>query len=171
MKKRIQANWITHFLLILIVSLAFTSCKKNEQANPINTEQQLAENLKSGASYNDTKTPGVGNVFYEKKLVPDNPFQLLIKIVYNSDTIYYFGKTDASTKIEFIHTMVLARQNNTELLVTEIHPNTSLSRMYNIINGKKSRFVVETEHISKTNMVLSFLDHNWKPGSLKLSSG
>lgn len=154
----------TPFYLFLFLCLLFTSCEKEDELTP--EEQRSAD-----ASFNNSLTPGVGNVFYEEKLVPNTASQLVFKLAYHQDTLAAYGKINGSGQLEYLHTTVLAKKGGDELLVTETFPETYTSRMYSIINGEKSNIVVEIKHYSQTKYYISILDLDWGTGNKKVLKG
>lgn len=152
------ANSKLVFILFLLFVFTGTHCKKKPAATP---EEQLIEKRKEDAAYNNSITPGIGNVFFEEKLIPNSPNQLISKIAYNGDTLATYGKINGAGQLQYITATVLAKKGKSELLVTELFPDVSKSRMYTIINGKKSSMVIELNHISKTKQTLYILDYDW----------
>ncbi|WP_423738132.1 hypothetical protein [Chitinophaga caseinilytica] len=149
------------FAVLLICIMA--SCSK--KSTPSTPEVTLAEKRKADAAHNNGITPGVGNVLIEEKLTPNAANQLVFKIAYNEDTLAGYGKIDANGKMRYLTSTVLAKKGNTELLVTEMFPEVSKSRMYTLLNGKKGSIVVEMNHISHTRSVMSILNYNWGTGT------
>ncbi|ANE51495.1 hypothetical protein [Flavisolibacter tropicus] len=153
-------------LLLSFFCFAALACHKKDK--PQNPEEQLAENRKADAAHNNSITPGVGNVFYTDKLTPNATNQLVFKIAYNNDTLAGYGKINSSGQLQYLTSTVLAKKGNTELLVTELFPEVSKSRMYTILNGIKGSIVVEMNHISGTRVAMSVLDLDWATGTSKV---
>lgn len=146
--------------LLFISTLFLASCKKNES-------ETIEQKLQKDATYNNTITPGVGNVLYEKKLVPNSSSQLVFKIAYNEDTLAGYGKINNAGQLQFINSTVLSKKGKAELLVTELFPQVSKSRIYSMLNNVKSKIVLEVNHYSKTKLTISILDMNWATGNSK----
>jgi hypothetical protein len=154
-------------LTMLLLALCFLACNKNDKPAP-SPEEQLAEKRKTDAVFNNGLTPGIGNVFYEEKLVANASSQLIFKMAYYEDTLAAYGKINSSGQLEYINATVLAKKGNSELLVTETFPGQSKSRMYSIINHVKSNIVVEVDHYTKSKFTISVLDLNWSTGEKKI---
>ncbi len=152
-------------VLFFLVASAACSKKGGSGGQDKTPEELLAEKRKADAAYNNSITPGVGNVYYEEKLIPNAANQLVYKITYNEDTLAAYGKINGSGQLQYLTSTVLAKKGNTELLVTEMFPEVSKSRMYSIINGKKGKIVVEMNHISQTKVAMYVLDFNWLTGA------
>lgn len=145
--------------LILYLLLVTTSCK-----NEIDIKRPTEINqtrLKEDAAYNNKLVEGVGNVLYTKRLAPNTLSQLVLRIAYQQDTIAYFGKINGDGKLEYIHTSVYAKENNTKLFVKQIYPDEGTSRMYTVTNGIKSRIVIESTSFNETDKLISVLDYDW----------
>lgn len=149
---------------LFLLFLVFTTLACKKETNAPSPEQQLAEKRKADAAFNNNITPGVGNILIEEKLVPDASNQLIFKMAVNGDTLAGYGKINASGQLQYLSSTVLAKKGNTELLVTEMFPDVSKSRMYTILNGKKGSIVVEMNHVSATRVSMSVLDYNWESG-------
>ena len=155
-------------LLLIIISAVYVSCQKNSDLTPA---EENSQKLFADAVYNNTITSGVGNVFFEQNLIPNTVGQLIFKIGYNTgDTLAGYGKINSDGKLHYLTSTILAKKGNKELLVNEIFPEVSKSRMYTITNGKKDNMVVEVNHISKTRYSVSLLDQNWTSGETKVIS-
>lgn len=150
-------------LLILFFLLGTAACSK--KSTPSDPEGSKEDKRKADAAYNNTVTPGVGNVQFEDKLMPNAASQLVFKIAYNEDTLAGYGKINGSGQLQYLTSTVLAKKGNVELLVTEMFPEVSKSRMYTILNGKKGSIVVEMNHISPTRSIMTVLDFNWETGA------
>ncbi len=153
-------------LAILISVLCILGCKKDKDGP--NPSEFDAEQLKENAAYNNSVIPGVKNVFVEKSLTANAPNQLYMKMAYENDTIFYFGKVDANGKLDYIHTTVLARKNNTEQFVTEVYPNMAKCRRYLIYKGVRDRYVIETIGYGDNKFAIQLLDYNWASGTYKV---
>lgn len=150
-------------LFYAVFALLIFGCKKPQK--PLTAEEQLTKKRKEDALFNSTIIPGAGNVFYEAKLIPNTASQLIFKMDVNGDTLAAYGKINSSGQLDYISSTVLARKGNTELLVTEMFPEVSKSRMYTMVNNTKSSIVVDIDHISKTKLMVSILDLDWTTGT------
>lgn len=150
---------------LLLVLFLFTEAACRKKDSPQSPEEQLAEKRKADAAHNNSLTPGVGNVLFEEKLIPNASNQLVFKIAYNGDTLAGYGKINGSGQLQYLTSTALAKKGNAEILVTEMFPDVSKSRMYTILNGKKAPTVVEMNHISPTRVVMSVLDLDWETGT------
>ncbi len=149
--------------LVLFLSLFMpAACGKNEK--PLSAEEQLSQQRLADAAFNSNITPGVGNVLFESNLVPNAQHQLVFKISYNGDTLAGYGKINAAGKLQYLTATALAKKGNTEVLVTEMFPEVSKSRMYTILNGKKSSIVVEMNHLAANRVSMSTIDLDWTTG-------
>lgn len=151
--------------LLLVFALAFACETNNPEPSP---EEVKIQQLKDDAKFNNSITPGVGNVFYEELLVPNTASQLVFKLAYNQDTLAAYGKINGDGQLEYVHTTLLATKGNEEILVTEIFPDISVNRMYTLVNGVKSSIVAEIQYYSKTKIVISIYDMNWETGEEKV---
>lgn len=150
-------------LLALLILLIVAACSK--KGTPPDPETDPAEKRKADAAYNSSITPGIGNVFFEEALTPNASSQLVFKIAYNEDTLAGYGKINGSGQLQYLTSTVLAKKGNAELLVTEMFPEVSKSRMYTMLNGKKGKIVVEMNHVSASRVSMSILDFNWETGA------
>lgn len=152
-----------HYPLIALLFLTciLCGCSKNKSGEQKKTAAEIAAEI---AAYNNSITPGVGLLQYEEKLVPNANSQLVFKLVYESDTVGAYGKINGQGQLQYLNAIVLAKKGGHEILVTELFPDVSKSRMYAIIEGKKSAFVIELNHLSHTMQSLSFLNFNWETG-------
>lgn len=147
------------FLPIFVLA----ACGRKDK--PLSTEEQQTEQRKADSIYNNNITPGVGNVLFESNLIPNASNQLVFKIAYKGDTLAGYGKINSVGKLQYLTSTALAKKNNTEILVTEMYPEVSKSRMYSILNGKKSSIVIEMNHVSGNRVSVSTLDLNWETGA------
>lgn len=152
-----------HYPLIALLFLTciLCACSKNKSGEQKKTAAEIAAEI---AAYNNSITPGVGLLQYEEKLIPNANSQLVFKLVYESDTVGAYGKINGQGQLQYLNAIVLAKKGGHEILVTELFPDVSKSRMYAIIEGKKSAFVIELNHLSHTMQSLSFLNFNWETG-------
>jgi len=162
---KLRTDIMRYFLLLLAASFILSSCKKSDSSVP---KETLQEKLQKDANYNSGITPGVGNVFYEETLIPNSSSHLIFKLGFNGDTLAGYGKINSSGQVQYINSTILSTKGNSELLVTELFPEVSKSRMYTIINNVKSNIVMEIEHFSKTKLTLSILDMDWTTGDAKV---
>lgn len=116
------------------------------------------------AGNNGRITPGVSNVFYEADLKANAESQLVFKLIYFEDTLAAYGKINSAGSLEYIHTTVLMKKGGREYLVTETYPETASSRMYGVIDNKKTKLVLETRQLGPTRQEISILDVNWESG-------
>lgn len=150
-------------LMAVLILLIVAACSKKGGSPDPGTDP--VEKRKADAAYNNGITPGVGNVFFEEVLTPNASSQLVFKIAYEEDTLAGYGKINASGQLQYLTSTVLAQKGNTELLVTEMFPEVSKSRMYTMVNGKKGKIVVEMNHVSPSRVAMSILDFNWETGA------
>lgn len=153
-------------LIYSVFVLLIFGCKKSQKS--LTAEEQLTKKRTEDALFNSTIVPGIGNVFYEEKLVPNTESQLIFKIAVNGDTLAGYGKINSSGQLDYISSTILAKKGNAELLVTELFPEVSKSRMYSMTNNRKSNIVIDIDHISKTKFVVSILDLDWTTGVSEL---
>lgn len=150
------------YLMFLMLAIAF-SCQNeiNLQVNDTNSDEQLEKD----AFYNNELIPGVGNVFYEANLKPNTSTQQILRISYHGDTISYFGRVNEAGKLEYLHTTVVEKKNNSALFIRQTYPNEGLNRMFTVENDMRSRFVIETRSFGAGKRQITLLDYNWKDGT------
>jgi hypothetical protein len=164
----IYQNMKKALILILQFLLVTVGCKNEidiQRPGKINEAQ-----LKEDAVFNNTLVDGVGNVLYAQKLKANTLSQLVLRIAYQQDTVAFFGKVNADGKLEYIHTSVYAKENNTRLFVRQIYPDEGTSRMYTVTNGVKSRIVIESTSLNDTDKQISVLNYDWNKEEYKTLS-
>ncbi|CAG5072968.1 hypothetical protein DYBT9623_04501 [Dyadobacter sp. CECT 9623] len=153
------------FIVLLQLLLITAGCRNEiDIKSPAGVTE---EEIKADAAFNNQIVEGVGNVIYAQKLERNTLSQLVLRVAYQGDTVAYFGKINAEGKLEYIHTSVYARENNSKLFVRQIYPDEGTGRMYTVSNGVKSRFVIESVNYNETDKQISILDYDWTTGKYK----
>ena len=150
--------------LVILFFLLFASCKKDKQTNDTTAEEN---ELKKAAEYNNGISPGVGNFLIEEELLQNQQSQVLAKLAYKGDSLFFLGSTDASAKATSVHTIIMSKGSN-RYLVTEYLPDNSSSIMYTILNKVKGRLVTKTTIFGNNEKEVSLLDYNWTNNTYKV---
>lgn len=151
-------------LRILILLQFIASCTK-----PVSLEEQLIQQRKEDSAFNSSQVNGMGNLYFTERLIPAKKSQHVLTFIMDQDTLAAYGKIDSSGKLQYIHTLIMGVNGEQKKLVSEILPDLYKSRMYMIgADRKKSRTVVEIEHLTKTSQMVSVLDFDWTSGTSKV---
>ena len=141
-----------------LLCLFFTiSCKKDKST----TDEIKTEELQQAASYNSGITEGVGNLFYTEKFSSNQSAQLVAKLAYKSDSLFFLGSTDQEAKLISLHTVILSKGKQ-QYLVTEFLPDQLTAISYVIVNGIKGKLVYKMRNLSATEREVSLLKYDWK---------
>lgn len=162
-----MSRTLPSFIFCFFILSFHIACKKDR--NP-SSDELAQEKLNQDAEANHSIVEGVGNLFIEQELIPNSVSQLIIKQAYEKDTIAYYGSVTSSGKLSSINAIVVSKNRNTSLLVSEFHPETSSSLYYSIINDKKSRLVLEVKQYEGNLEQASILEYDWVNNTSKTVS-
>lgn len=143
-------------LISIAVASIFSSCKKSKEI----IEKQEEDQVKSAAKHNNEVLTGTGNFFVSKSFSPNQVSQLIAKLAYNGDSVFYFGSTNAEAKVSRLHTIMVSKGTG-KYLVTEYGDDNASTISYHIINGKKDNLVVRTTLFSLTEKEVALLNYDW----------
>lgn len=153
----------TCYALSLVIALG--SCKKTSKHDvEPSLEEQQSQLLEEHAKHNNQLVAGVGNVFIQKTLSAGSGSQLVAKQVYNGDTLGFFGGIDGSGAMADLHTVILGKRSSARKLVAETQEGQSSSRVYQVENGQKGKFVLSGYAYGGGDMEVRLVDHNSETG-------
>lgn len=138
-------------LVSFLVLIGSISCKKTQSI----PDETPPDKLKADAVFNNSILEGSGNLFYHTNLNPDSKAQLVTTLAYKSDSVAFFGKTNASGQVENIHTTVISSPDGLRQTVMEKSFENSVIRTYTVENKIKSKFMLELEAMSRTELLIS----------------
>lgn len=151
-------------LHVLILLLLIASCTK-----PATVEEQLIQQRKEDSAFNQSQVNGMGNLFFTEKLIANKKSQHVMTFTIDQDTLAAYGRIDSTGKLRHIHTLIMGMKGQQKKLVSEILPDQLKARLYMIgADKKKSRTVVEIEHLSESSQLISLLEMNWTAGTSKV---
>ncbi|HMI03201.1 MAG TPA: Ig-like domain-containing protein [Pedobacter sp.] len=156
---------LTKTILFIFIAVAtiFFACKKNKE----NIEQKAQEEDNTAAKHNNGILPGAGNFFISKSFLPGQATQLIAKLAYNGDSVFYFGSSNAEAKITRLHTVMVSKGAG-KYFVTEYGDDNASTISYHIRNGVKDQLVAKTTLFSATMKEISLLNYDWVNGTSEL---
>lgn len=155
---------------ILIFTLFFItfSCKKDKNAEPTEEQKQIALYAATAKS-NDAVLPGAGNFFIEKSLVANRQSQIIGKMSFQGDSIFFVGSTNSLGQASDLHTILMSKSKD-NYLVTEFGDDNSSSIVYMLKKGIKGKYVIRTSLLSKTEKEVALIEYNWTNNTSKVIS-